>query len=351
MDYRPAMWARTGIGRYVAALAGVLARDACDLRLFGVFLSGNRPAVRTAPAGARLVAWKVPVRLIDLLGTLRVLPAERAVGGCDVWHHTNYMLARVSPRVPQVMTVHDLAWRRVPGCHTERAGEALDAILAAAVGRCAAFLVPSEATARDVEELLGVARDRIHVAPLGVEPAFFDLPARAPAGRPYVLAVGTLEPRKNYPRLIRAFRKSGLDADLRIVGKRGWLSDEVVAAAGDGVAWLGHVPEVELRALLAGAAAVAYPSLLEGFGLPVLEALAAGKPVLTSDIEPLRSVAGDAAVLVDPRDEEAIADGLRRVVNDSDLRADLARRGPARAREFTWERCAAATRAAYEAVA
>ena len=350
MDFRPAMRTRTGIGRYAGCLAEALA-PLCDLRLYGVFFRGNRRAARVAPPGSVLTAWRVPARLMKLLGRLRLLPADRALGGCDLFHHTNFILPEAHPATPQVMTVHDLAFLRDPTCHAPRAAEALTRVVREATRRCAAFLTPSETTARDCEELLGVERKRLFVTPLGVDPSFYE-PRRAASGRPYVLAVGTLEPRKNHARLIRAFARLDADVELRIVGVRGWLYEPVLEAAAEteNVSLLGHVGEAELRGLISGALAVAYPSLLEGFGLPVLEALAAGRPVLTSDREPLRSLAGDAALLVDPGSEESIAAGLERLISDAELRADLGRRGPERARGFTWNRCAEATLEAYREV-
>jgi len=268
---------------------------------------------------------------------------ELALGGCDVFHHTDYVLTEVGRKTPQVMTVHDLAFLRDPAFHTRLAAATLEDIVRRAARRCAALLAPSETTAQDCRELLGA--DRVFVTPLGVEEEFFSLAPEAPS-RPYLLAVGTLEPRKNFARLIRAHARSGVDLDLLIAGGRGWLFDDVEAAAraSPRARLLGHVPDAELKRLLAGATAFLYPSLLEGFGLPVLEAMAAGKPVLTSDREPLKSLAGDAAVLVDPTDEEAIAGGIRRVVDAPP------HGGPARARGYTWQACAAATGRAYEAV-
>ncbi len=342
MDFRPAMAPMTGIGRYVRGLAGALARDGADVRLYAVFLRGNRKSKRRPPPGTRLVAWRFPARVMNALGRCGILPADRALGGCDVFHHTDYVLTEVNGKTPQVMTVHDLAFLRDPGFHLPRAASTLAGIVREAAARCAALLVPSEATARDCRERLRT--DRVFVTPLGVDEEFFALAPEAPS-RPYVLAVGTLEPRKNFARLIRAHARSGVDLELRIAGRRGWLFGDVLEAAraAPRTRLLGHVPDDELKRLLAGATAFLYPSLLEGFGLPVLEAMAAGKPVLTSDREPLKSLAGDAAILVDPLDEEAIADGIRRVVEAPP------RGGPARARGYTWARCAAATRRAYEA--
>ena len=348
LDYRPAMMATTGIGRYVGALSGELAQ-ACDLRLFGVFRKGNRPEVRRAPAGARLLAWPIPSRLFDFAGRAGLWPADRALGGCDLFHHTNYWLAEVGSGTRQVMTLHDLAHMRDPGCHTPRAAAALTRVIDSAVRRCAAFLVPSEATARDCEEYLGIARDRIFITPLGVEPGFA---SPSPGPTPYLLAVGTLEPRKNHLRLIEAYARLCTDVPLHLVGKRGWCCDEVVerARTTPGVEWKGHLPEEQLRAELAGAAALVYPSLLEGFGLPVLEAMAAGVPVVTSSVEPLCSIAKDAAILVDPLDVDAIAGAMERVLDDSALRERLIECGLGRAAEYTWAGCADATRRAYEAV-
>ncbi|MHC4937713.1 MAG: glycosyltransferase family 4 protein [Planctomycetota bacterium] len=334
LDFRPAMMATTGIGRYVGSLSARLA-PACDLRLFGVFRKGNRPAVRRAPPGAHLLAWPIPSRLMELF------PADRALGGCDLFHHTNYWLTRVAKKTPQVMTLHDLGFLKEPKYYTGRAAEALARVVQDAVQRCAAFLVPSEATARDCRELLGI--DRIFVTPLGVDP----VPA-SEAGR-YLLSLGTLEPRKNHLRVLRAFARLDTDCELHIVGREGWMCDDVLelAAKTPRVVVRGHLPEPELSRALAGAAALVYPSLLEGFGLPVLEANAAGVPALTSDLDPLRT---DAALCIDPTDEEAIEDGMRRLLTDSALRDKLIRKGRARADEHSWERCARMTREAYEAV-
>jgi glycosyltransferase involved in cell wall biosynthesis len=343
MDFRPAMAPMTGIGRYVRGLSGALAAGGADVRLYAVHLRGNRPEKRRPPPGTRLVAWRFPARVMNALGRWGLFPADRALGGCDVFHHTDYVLTEVSGRTPQVMTVHDLAFLREPYFHTAHAARTLEGIVRAAAARCGALLAPSEETARDCRELLGARR--VFVTPLGVDEEFFALAPGAPP-RPYLLAVGTLEPRKNFARLIRAHARSGVDMDLLVAGGRGWLYDDVLEAAraSPRARLLGHVPDPELKRLLAGATAFLYPSLLEGFGLPVLEAMAAGRPVLTSDREPLRSLAQGAAVLVDPADEEAIAEGIRRVV---EAPPDG---GPDRARRYTWAACAAATRRAYEAV-
>jgi glycosyltransferase involved in cell wall biosynthesis len=170
-----------------------------------------------------------------------------------------------------------------------------------------------------------------------------------PPPAPYLLSLGTLEPRKNHLRVLRAFARLGTDHQLHLVGRRGWMCDEVLALAArtPRVVVRGHLPDAELRRTIAGATALVYPSLLEGFGLPVLEANAAGVPALTSDREPLRT---DAALCVDPLDTEAIEDGMRRLLGDEELRRGLIARGRLRARAHSWGRCADLTRAAYGAV-
>ena len=181
----------------------------------------------------------------------------------------------------------------------------------------------------------------MRVVPPAVEEPFVERGARA--GGDYVLAVGTLEPRKNLLRLVQAARLA--DVELRVAGQRGWGNVDV---GGDGVSLLGFVPDDELARLYRGALCVAYTSLYEGFGIPVLEALACGAPVVTSAGTAMAEVADGAAVLVDPSDPEAIADGIRRAIAS---RAELAARGPERARDFTWQASAEATVAVYREVA
>jgi glycosyltransferase involved in cell wall biosynthesis len=173
-----------------------------------------------------------------------------------------------------------------------------------------------------------------------------------------VLFVGTLEPRKNVALLIEAFAllRRQIDAQLLIVGSRGWLDEPIFAAharsgVGDAARFVGHLDEEDLAVLYSHAGVFVLPSLYEGFGLPVLEAMAAGAPVLTSSVSSLPEVAGDAALLVDPHDPAAIADGLRRLLGDPALADDLRTRGRARAAEFSWERTASETLALLRSIA
>jgi glycosyltransferase involved in cell wall biosynthesis len=169
--------------------------------------------------------------------------------------------------------------------------------------------------------------------------------------RPYVLAVGTLQSRKNHTGLIRAAARliaDGMDVDLVIPGAKGWLYDSIFRTVRDlgleqRVRFLGFVPDADLPALYSGAEVAALVSLYEGFGLPVLEAMACGTPVVTSNVSSLPEVAGGAAVLVDPRDDDAIAAALARCITDSTLRRDLAERATSHLQQFSWEHTARET--------
>ena len=204
------------------------------------------------------------------------------------------------------------------------------------------MIAVSEFTRRELVELLGVSEEKIHVVPNAVEDEFTE-DGPAEQGE-YVLAVGTLEPRKNLARLVEAVRRT--DTELRIVGARGWGRVEVDS---NGVRWLGEVSDAELARLYRGAVCVAYPSLYEGFGIPVLEAMACGAPVVTTRGTAMEEVADGAAVLVDAQDPAEIAAGIFQAVAD---RAQLVARGLERAREFRWDAVAAATMDVYrEAIA
>jgi glycosyltransferase involved in cell wall biosynthesis len=194
----------------------------------------------------------------------------------------------------------------------------------------------SELTARDAVELLGVDEERVRVIPHGVAAPFE--PTGPAAGGDYVLAVGTLEPRKNFPRVVLAAERAGID--VRVAGGAGWGGVDVDS--------LGFVDDDELARLYRGAAALVYPSLYEGFGLPVLEAMACGTPVVTSRDSAPAEVAGGAAVLVDPLDVEGIAEGIREAIARRD---ELRTAGLERARAFTWEAAAKATADVYREAA
>jgi glycosyltransferase involved in cell wall biosynthesis len=350
-----------GIGRYVTELAWQLPPLA-ERRGGGVvLLTGRHRAGQLDAAGldpARTKRLRLPGRVLNRTWVDARLPRlpGRLLAALDVVHATSLAVPPAGRR-PLVVTVHDLAFRHHPEAYP-RAGRAWhERALRRALAEAAMLLVPSRATAGDLAELYGVERQRIAIVPLGVSlvppdrPAAVRLLARLEVPGPFVLAVGTLEPRKNLRRLVAAFNvvSGALPAHhLVLVGPSGW--GRVLGELPAGVRLAGRVPDPVLHGLYSLADAVAYPSLYEGFGLPVLEAMAHGVPVLTGDRSSLPELVGDAALLVDPSRTEAIAAGLERVVADEELRARLRAAGPARAARFTWAETARETWAVYERV-
>lgn len=277
--------------------------------------------------------------------------AWRASRECDVFLSTNSYLTAWLLRVPSAVVVCDLvAWRRELAPQ-RRAGAIERATLPLAVRRAAALDCISRSTERDLVARYPRAAPKATTIALAADERFAAEGPRADLdGRPYVLGVGTLEPRKNLPRLVEAF--ASLSAEVRgdrvlaLAGPLGWETDATIAAArrhADVVRPLGYVADAELPGLYRGADLFAYPSLYEGFGLPVLEAMRCGAPVLTSSVSSLPEVAGDAAVYVDPTDVASIAAGLERALSDAGLRERLAAAGVERARSFSWSRCAGET--------
>ncbi len=306
-DTSPLAQTFAGTARVVNGLAGALAgRDGLEL----VPLRFGGPG--RAATIARDLAW-YPVGI------------ARAARRLDLLHCTTFR-GPVRARPPVVVTVHDCAVLRHPDVfppwhrHTGRIA------LRLGVRRADAVVAVSEFTRNELVELMGIPPERVRVVPNGIEPAF--TPDGPAAGGDYVLAVGTLEPRKNLDRTVAAARIAGVE--LRVVGAPGWGGVEVPA-------WTGRLDDAELTRLYRGARCVVFASLYEGFGLPVLEAMACGTPVVTSRGGSTEEVAGGAAVLVDPLDPEAIAAGIAEA---GARRDELRTLGLERARTFTWGRAA-----------
>ncbi len=277
--------------------------------------------------------------------------------------------AAVDSSPAYVVTVHDLGYLHYPEAHRAVDRRYLDWSTRWNARQATAVLADSAATKADLVRAYGVEPGKIHVVYLGrdeslapvLDPSVLAAArARYGIGERYLFYVGTLQPRKNLARVIEAFvRLAGTPAfagvQLVLGGKRGWLYDDLFDRVErldlqDRVLFPGYIEDADLPALLSGALAFVFPSLYEGFGIPVLEAGACGVPVITSNTSSLPEVAGDAALLVDPHDVDAIADAMVRLVTDEALRADLARRGLENVERFSWEKCARETLAVLESV-
>ena len=368
IDALPLQVRSAGVAVYVAELVRGLAAllPNAELSLFG--------AAGRAVAGER--AWPTNVRWQRRLayplvmgvpaGVPRLLTLESVLGQTELFHATAYAAPRTR-RIPVVLTVHDLTLLRHPELGTPGLRRTLRRVGADAA-RAHMVIADSQATQRDLTELCGVPPARIRVVPLGVAPGFRPLPAdsaraqvrdRFRLAEPYLLHVGTLEPRKNLPRLIDAYAqlcRAGIAPPLLVLaGAPGWGADAVARAIDrhglrERVVRLGRVDSAGLPALYAAAEAFVFPSLYEGFGLPVLEAMACGAAVVAATTGALPEVADDAALLVDPCDVDGLAGAMARLLGDPGLRSRLRAAGPARAAPFTWERTAGATLAVYAEV-
>lgn len=308
----------------------------------------------------------------SVIRSLTLVPAALRRLGVDVFHGMDHVgIPLVGRSCRYVVTVHDVIPLILPETFTPRHRLVVRLALARVRRKADLVVVPSHAVKRDVVRRVGLPEDRVVVTHEGCEPRFRpvrsaavrrDVAARYGLPSRYVLAVGTLEPRKNLTTLLEAFarlRRDGeVDADLRLVlaGARGWLDQPIfgtVRSLGleNAVRFTGFVDDDDLPAVYSGAALFVFPSLREGFGLPLLEAMACGVPVVTSNISSMPEVAGDAAVLVDPRDVDGLAAAIARMLRDEALRDRLREAGLARSRQFSWEATARRTLDAYVSVA
>lgn len=367
IDYTSAVWQGAGIGRYTRAIVGALLRRDGENRYHLVYPRGlpGRPApflahtaaLRQAHPNVRLHPLPLSDRYTAILWQrLRLpIPIEALCGPLDLFYSPDFVLPP-QLRGRRVVTVHDLAYLVYPQCAVPTLGWYLHRAVPRSVARADLVLADSQSSRQDVIRLLGVPPARVRVVPLGVDPAYRPLAdrslleeVRARYGLPerFLLCVGTIEPRKNLPRLMEAL--AGLPEAERlplvVAGKPGWLYEESFTSVarfglGKWVHFLGFVPESDLPPLYNLATALAYPSLYEGFGLPPLEAMACGTPVLTSRASSLPEVVDEAAVLVEPQEAASIREGLRTILRDGALRERLRAAGLERARAFTWDRAA-----------
>ena len=352
---RIAVARRTGTERYtyevIAGLARIDRRSAYTLYTNGL------------PSALPLLGPNMILRSIPLprLWTYARLGPELALRPPAILFVPAHVVPIFHPPA-SVVTIHDLGYLAFPHTHTARRRLELEVTTRWSLRAARLTIAISQATKDDLVRRYGADPARVRVVHHGLGETFrrienpqviADARERHGIAPRYLLYVGTLQPRKNLARLIDAFALVANHPDLVgvqmvIAGGRGWLSEDVGRRAAEcGLAtrihFSGYLPDADLSALLSGALAFVFPSLYEGFGMPVLEAMACGTPVLTSTTSSLPEVAGDAALLVNPANTEEIAAGIVRLVSDDDLRALLCARGLARAATFTWDRCARET--------
>jgi glycosyltransferase involved in cell wall biosynthesis len=369
IDYRSALSQRVGVGRYthnlVESLSSIDREN--DYLLFSFLLKGYKSNTSDfTPPGPNFksVSAPIPTRMTRFWANRLSVPIESVIGECDIVHFPEPYPFR-SRKGKIVVTVHDVSFALMPEAFTRDVVSLFKKQMDVVARRADEIIAVSEQTKSDLVQLYGLDDSKIHVVLHGVGKSFRPIKEleelqdiRTEYGLPekFVLHVGTLEPRKNHRRTLEAYRlmreKHSGQYHLVICGKKGWLYDEVLRMSESpslkgNVLFTGYVRDEDLPGIYNLAAAVIYPSLYEGFGLPIAEAMACGRPVLTSDRGAMAEVAHGAALLVDPEDVDGMADGLYRLLEDETLRRDLVEAGLKRASGLTWEETARKTLQVY----
>jgi glycosyltransferase involved in cell wall biosynthesis len=362
LDFRPALVNREGIGRTTRELVrGMIELGfGKSLGLFGYTLAASRYSqaeLGLAGSGAELVRLRLPSKALPWLLARLGKGVDDLVGGADVFHHTQYRRLPVR-RAAEIATIYDCIYmQRGSGYMDEESAARMTAAARELAAHARRVLVPSEYVGAEVVMKLGVFPSRVSVVGLGCDHVVRDLPPNVKkAEEPYVLTVSRVDPRKNHLRMLEAFEllvREGLPHRWVIAGPPGWNCAPFERALASSparhrVEWRKFVPEAELPLLYARADLFLFASLSEGFGLPPLEAMAAGTAVVTSCVTSLPEVCGNAAWLVEPTESERIFEAARRLLTELDLRRDHEQRGRQQARRFTWRETAKHTLIAYQ---
>lgn len=367
IDIRPLGHRRTGIGRYLMKVLEHLALADQENRyiLFYNMMKGRLPDDLPGNANFQTVSIRLPNKLLNVAWALTSFPElTRFTGPLDIFHTANVQLPPVK-NAATIMTIMDLIFIIHPEMAIPSAVRHFKPRIRHYLKRADHILTISRASANDIVEHLGVPESKIAVIYPGTTPItkateteISRTKAKFNINGNYILFVSCIEPRKNIIRLLQAFDLSGLgqDFDLVLAGPMGWHTADIMAAwnshpCKNRIRWIDYVDDADLSALYSGAMFLAYPSILEGFGLPILEAMSVGCPVLTSNVSAMPEVTGDAALLVDPYDVDSMAHGLGCLASDSALRRNLAAKGIARQAAFTWEKCASEILALYHRAA
>lgn len=368
IDYTSAARQGGGIGRYTRELVTALLTSPAAQEHTFALLAGTaglgekwqieRSRLTSLAGPERLLLRSVPLTddwMARIWHRLRIpFPANALTGRINLFFAPDFLLPPLASSVPAWAMIHDLSFVRHPETFPPQLRDYLTETVPRSVQRADHILTNSEWTRNDVMELLNLPSDRVTALYLGISPHF--VPEATPEERqvlarryglslrPYVLAVGTVQPRKNHRGLIAAVEllREQMEVELIIAGGKGWLGEPVLEAARERpwVRMLGFTPDEDLPALYRQAAVLAFPSIYEGFGFPPLEAMACGTPVVASNSSSMPETIGDAGILINPLDTDALADALHTVLTNPSLRESLRVKGLARAAAFTWARTA-----------
>jgi glycosyltransferase involved in cell wall biosynthesis len=367
IDYTSAARQRAGIGRYTRSLIHALAQ-LDPITPYTLFIPRDAQYVddlRAFPQNFRVATAPLNERyMVALWQRAQIpLPIELFAGASDIFYSPDFVLPPTRAR-KKILTVHDLSFKRVPETAVPKLKWYLEGAVPHSVARADFILADSDATRQDLIELFHAPADRVQTLYSGCDPMFHPITDEPELQRvraahhlekPFLLNVGTIEPRKNLVRLIEAFSHLPHHQELELViaGGRGWMYDEIYQApekfgVSASVRFIGFTPDADLPALYSLSEMVVYPSLYEGFGLPVLEAMACGAAVVTSNNSSLPEVAGNAALLVDPRDTEALTWAMTRFLDDHRWRSIMQHKALARAKNFSWDKSAQQLKAAFQ---
>jgi glycosyltransferase involved in cell wall biosynthesis len=369
IDGIPLTAPKTGVGHYTFELACALAQVAMDSN-FEVVYPSNLPTVALTEEDSRSLPANLKIKQVRVGRVGRYwwstgLPRYVRSSGIELFHGTNY---EVPPwrQCATVLTIHDLSLLTHPETHEKRRVSRARRRLPLMARAANAIIVPSESVRGEVCQYLGLSAEKVFAVPEAARTCFRhmepaeteEVRSRLGIGADFLLTVGTIEPRKNLSTLVRAFEEIARSRPLNklqlvVAGSRGWLSEPLLEEVENSpcrhrIVLTEYLNDDSLRALYSSCTALVYPSIYEGFGLPPLEAMACGAPVITSRIPALEETTGGAALLVEPTNVQALAAAITDLLDNGQLKAELSSRGRSRAAEFTWERTARLTLDVYE---